>query len=192
MRIFVAVPLPGDIRTALSGLCGGIAGTRWIEPDNMHITLRFAGEISRAEAEDLHLELATIRFPEFEIGLSGIGTFERRGHVHMLWVGFEFAQTLIELRDRVEAAAVRSGLSPNPRKFKPHITLCRFKSYSMPDIGPYLEMNNAFSTPPFLVDRFTLYQSRLGHGGARYEVLHEYPLTQTVLYGEEAVGSFIN
>ena len=188
MRVFVAVPLPTHIRAALAHLAGGIAGIRWIDSENMHITLRFAGEINRAEVDDLHLELADIRFPEFEIGLRGIGTFEHRGHVRMLWAGFDDPSTLIALRDRVEAAAVRSGLQPDSRKYKPHITLCRFKPNSMPDIGPYLEMNNTFSTPPFPVEQIALFRSHLGNGGARYEILNAYPLEQAVLYGEDAAA----
>ena len=188
MRIFVALPLPREIREALAGICGGIAGTRWIEPDNFHITLRFIGEIGRGEADDLHTELASIRFPEFEISLSGIGTFERRGHVTMLWAGLAMAQPVIELRDRIEAAALRAGFQRETRKFKPHITLCRFKPHSMPDIGPYLEMHNAFSTHSFGIDHFNLYQSKLGHGSAKYDVLTEYPLDPIVYYGEDAIA----
>lgn len=188
MRIFVALPLPGNIRNELAKICGGIAGTRWIAPENFHITLRFIGDIGRGDADDLHTELASIRFPEFDMSLRGIGTFERRGHLHMLWAGLEMAQPVIELRDRIEAAAVRAGFGRETRKFKPHITLCRFKSHSMPDIGPYLEMHNAFSTEPFTVDHFSLYQSQLGHGSAKYDVLSEYPLEQMVYYGDDAIA----
>ncbi len=188
MRLFIALPLSIEIRTALAGISGGIAGTRWVEPESMHITLRFVGEVGRGEADDLHTELAAIRFPEFDVSLRGIGTFERRGHLRMLWAGLEDGHTVSALRDRVEAAAVRAGFQPEPRKYKPHVTLCRFKSNAMPDIGPYLEMNNAFSTPPFTVDRFNLYQSRLGRSGARYEILNEYPLEQLVYYGNDAVA----
>ncbi len=188
MRLFIALPLPNDIRSALAQICGGIAGTRWVEPENFHITMRFIGEAGRGEADDLHTELSAIRFPEFDLALRGIGTFERRSHVHMLWAGLDLAQPVIELHDRIEAAAVRAGFKREQRKFKPHVTLCRFKSYNMPDLGPYLEMNNAFSTPEFTLDHFNLYQSRLGHGGARYEILSEYPLEQMVYYGEDAAS----
>lgn len=188
MRIFVALPLPKDIRLALVRLCGGIAGTRWVEPNNFHITLRFCGDANRHSTDDFHLELSAVRFPEFELALRGIGIFERRGHIHMLWAGLDAPQSVNELRDRIEAAAVRSGFQPESRKFTPHITLCRFKPHSMPDVGSYLEMNNAFSTDTFTIDRFNLYQSRLGHGGARYEVLSEYALNQRVYYGDDALN----
>jgi len=188
MRLFVALPLPNAVRTALAEICGGIAGARWIEPENFHITMRFVGDAARAEADDLHTELSAIRFPEFEIALRGIGMFERRGHVHMLWADLDMAEPVVELHDRIEVAALRAGFQREQRKFKPHITLCRFKSNSMPDIGSYLEMNNAFSTPSFTINRFNLYQSQLGHGGARYDILSEYPLEQLVYYGAEAVG----
>lgn len=184
MRLFVALPLPAEIRDALAQICGGIAGTRWVEPQYMHLTLRFAGELDRGQADDLHMELAAIRYPEFDLALRGIGAFERRGHVTMLWAGIDEPRTLIGLRDRVEAAAVRAGLEPEPRKFTPHITLCRFKPNTMPEIGPYLEMHNAFSTPAFSLREFSLYQSHLGHGGARYEQLHDYPLQELVYYDE--------
>lgn len=188
MRLFIALPLPNAVRSALAQICGGVAGTRWIEPENFHITMRFVGNVGRGEVDDLHTELSAIRFPEFEIALRGIGLFERRSHVHMLWAGIDMGESVIELHDRIETAVLRAGLPREPRKFKPHITLCRFKPQSMPDIGPFLEMNNAFSTPPFTIGQFNLYQSQLGHGGARYDVLSEYPLEQMVYYGEEAAA----
>lgn len=188
MRLFVALPLPSGIRNELAQICGGIAGTRWIEPENFHITLRFIGDMGRGAADDLHTELASIRFPEFEISLRGIGTFERRGHMHMLWSGIDMAQPVIELRERIEAAALRAGFAREQRKFKPHIALCRFKPHSMPDVGPYLEMHNAFSTSSFTLDRFNLYQSQLGHGSAKYDVMSEYSLDQMVYYGEDAIA----
>ncbi|NQW01052.1 MAG: RNA 2',3'-cyclic phosphodiesterase [Rhodospirillales bacterium] len=188
MRIFVALPLPKEVRQDLAGICGGIAGTRWIEPENFHLTLRFIGEIGRGQADDLHTELTSIRFPEIECRLSGIGTFERRGHVTMLWAGLDHPQAVIALHDRIEAAARRAGFPCEARKFKPHVTLSRFRPHSMPVIGPYLEMHNAFSSRAFVFDRFNLYQSRLGHGSAIYDVLSEYPLDQKVYYGKEALA----
>jgi 2'-5' RNA ligase len=71
---------------------------------------------------------------------------------------------------------VRSGLDPEHRKFKPHVTLARMKNGSAEEIGQFLEAHHGFSAGPFTVDRFTLFESHLGRGGAHYVVLQDYPL----------------
>ena len=176
MRLFIALGLPAEIRESLAMLRGGIAGARWLDPENMHLTLRFIGDADGGQLRDLDAELSAIRLWSFELMLSELGTFERRQRIHMLWAGIETSPVLLDLRERVEAASVRAGFGPEGRKYKPHVTLARFKNGSGPEIGAYLTTNNHFSEGPFSVERFTLFRSHLGHDGARYEVVRDYQL----------------
>ncbi len=175
MRLFVGIALPPDIRMALGTLCAGISGTRWVKPENLHVTLRFIGEASRGAAQDLDAALGDVHVPAFEMRFCGIGDFSKKSRLKALWSGVAANPALTHLQGKVEKAAQRAGFAPEGRKFTPHVTLARFKGQRV-DLGHYLETNGAFSTEPFVVENFTLFESHLGHGGSHYVVLNEYPL----------------
>ena len=176
MRLFVAIALPADIRQMLCALQGGVRGARWVDGDNLHLTLRFIGEADGGQLRDLDAELSAIEFPSFETAVCGLGTFERRRRVHMLWADIETSPALTALRERVEAAVMRAGYGPEGRKFKAHVTLARFKPGAGPDIGGYLEATNIFARGRFAVHNFSLYRSHLNRDGAKYETLYTYGL----------------
>ncbi len=178
IRLFAALALPVDVRAQLSARQSGLAGARWIDSAALHMTLRFIGEVSEPDAQDISLALVAIQAPAFELGFSGMGYFERRGSVHSVWAKPTRSDALKHLRSKVESAVVRCGLEPETRKFKPHVTLARLKDTPEALVGPWLEQAGAAVIPPFTVDSFTLFQSRLGHGGARYIPINEYPLFQ--------------
>ena len=96
----------------------------------------------------------------------------------MLWAGVDDEPALVRLRDDVEKALVRSGLEPERRKFKPHVSLARFNKQPGNKLGPYLEANGTFSAGPFPVTAFVLMRSYLGREGAQYEVMADYPLEE--------------
>ncbi|MBT7486354.1 MAG: RNA 2',3'-cyclic phosphodiesterase, partial [Rhodospirillales bacterium] len=75
MRLFVGLALPSDIRLRLQALCSGIAGARWVKPENMHITLRFVGDVNGEDVEDLNDALADISCPPFNLSLAGVDFF---------------------------------------------------------------------------------------------------------------------
>ncbi len=175
-RLFVALPLPVDVRAQLAALQSGLAGARWIDPDSLHMTLRFLGDVSEPDAEDVDFALSEIYSPAFDLGISGIGYFERRGLVHTVWARVEKADALLHLHSKIESAMVRCGFDPEQRKFTPHVTLARLKDTPVERIGPWLEISGAAVVPPFAATGFTLFQSERGHGGARYTPLGEYEL----------------
>ncbi len=76
LRLFVAVPLPENVRADLAGLCSGVPDARWVAAENMHLTLRFIGEVGRGDADDIHQALSRIHLPAFELVVSGVGCFE--------------------------------------------------------------------------------------------------------------------
>ena len=176
MRLFVAAPLPSEVRERLAGLCAGLPRARWVEPRNMHITLRFIGEVDRGAAEDADAALAQVRHQAFDLGLAGIGHFGSRRKVRSVWAGIEGSDALVHLRQKIDSALVRAGHAPEHRKFHPHVTLARLKSTPAARVGEYAAAHNGFAIPPFRLERFTLYHSLHGNERVHYEALAEYPL----------------
>jgi 2'-5' RNA ligase len=178
MRLFVALLLPARVLEDLTRLCSGLPGARWVSPENMHLTLRFIGEVDGAGADDVHMALKRIRGPAFPLALSGLGSFQSGRKIRQLWAGVADQPALIRLADDVEKALVRAGLEPEGRKFKPHVTLARFNKKPGNKLAPYLEAYGAFCADPFPVTAFVLMRSHLGHGGAHHEALADYALEE--------------
>jgi 2'-5' RNA ligase len=175
-RLFVGIPFPEDVRAALAGLCAGLPGAKWVAPENMHLTLRFIGEVCKDDAADIDHALGRISAPAFDLVIAGIGCFQTGRKVRILWAGIEKEPLLFRLQEKVESAVVRAGFEPERRKFKAHLTLARFRNGAPDRVGAFIENHNRFGAGPFPVDYFTLYRSHLGNAGPHYEVLAEYPL----------------
>lgn len=176
MRLFVGLPLPEDLRQRLAGLGVGLPGARWVAPDNLHVTLRFIGEIDDGQAEDIDAALAAIRAPAFDVTVGGVGCFDRGGKVHTVWAGVEAGAAIGHLYEKVESAVVRAGFEPERRKFKAHITLARLRGTPAHRVGDYILARQDFVGGRFTAEGFTLFRSHLGHAGAHYEALVDYPL----------------
>jgi len=176
MRLFIALSLPDALREKLCGLCSGLPGARWVAPENLHLTLRFIGEVDGHDAEDIDAALSGIRFPRFPLTLSGVGEFGDGKRLRSVWVGVEANEMLERLQAKVEQAVRRAGQPPEKRKFKPHVTLARFKSHPGDRLQSYFTERALFRCPPFEVADFTLYSSFLAHEGAIYQPEAVYPL----------------
>lgn len=176
VRLFVGVELPEDVRERLASLCGGVPGARWVPPENLHLTLRFIGEVAGGEADDIYHALAAVRPRAFNISLSGVGHFETGNEVRQLWVGVERNAELIALRDRVESALVRIGLEREKRRFTPHVTLARLKDTPLHRASAFLQHHALFRAGPIAVDHFTLFSSFLQGTGAIYTAEADYLL----------------
>ena len=177
MRLFIAITLPEDQRTRLAALANGLPGARWISQDNLHVTLRFLGELDGGEAADIDEALAQVRTPGFTLGLEGISHFGEGRKLRALWAGVGSNPALMRLQAKIEQAVVRAGQPPEKRKFKPHVTLARFKSNPGSDkLQAYLAGHALFRGEPFAVDGFTLFSSFLSSSGAIYRPEVSYPL----------------
>lgn len=176
IRIFVGVPLPEGVRERLAGLCSGLPGARWVAPENLHVTLRFIGEVDEAEAEDIDAALAAIRHGAFPLALAGADCFGSSNKVRVVFAGVEPSEPLMHLYGKVESVLVRLGLEPEGRKYKPHVTLARLRNTPRRRVGDFLAAAGPFRAEPFPVTGFTLFRSFLGRQGAHYEALAEYPL----------------
>ena len=175
-RLFVGISLPADVRLRLAAMCSGLPGAKWIDPENMHLTLRFIGEVGGGQAEDIDAALRRVSAPAFDLGISGIDCFETSGKVHTLWVGIDKQPLLLRLRDKVDSALVRAGCEPERRKFKPHVTIARIRPGAQARIGSFIQAHNRIALGPSPVEHFTLFRSHLGGEKAHYEELAEYAL----------------
>lgn len=174
-RLFVGLRPPEPVRDALFEAMGGVEDARWQSDDQLHLTLRFIGDIPAPEAEDLAAELGRVRAPPFALRIAGVGHFERKGRAHTLWAGIAPSDALLALQARVERACQRSGLAPEPRKFAPHITLARLNGGAGP-LGDWLAANGTLAAPQWQVEEFQLVESTLGTGGSHYEPVVSYRL----------------
>ena len=177
IRLFVAIELPGPIRARLAGLCAGVPGAKWVAPENMHLTLRFIGEVDDALAMDIEAALGRVAAPPFRIRLGEIGHFGSRGKVRALWAGIEACAGLEHLRGKVESALVRAGLEPEGRKFTPHVTLARLRDARLSRVREFLGTGNPIVAEPVPVERFVLYSSFLAREGAIHRIEATYDLT---------------
>lgn len=175
-RLFVAIDPPPGIREQLGTLCCGLPGARWVEPEQLHLTLRFIGDVDGSVLIRVQEILAAVRVGAFSLRLEGIGFFPPRGSPRVVWVGIRKNEQLLHLHNRIESVLVRAGLAPEDRKFSPHITLARLKNTPASRIGAYLAQHGLFITEEFQVNEFLLYSSVLNSRGARHYIEEGYPL----------------
>jgi 2'-5' RNA ligase len=178
-RLFVAIRPPPPVRARLLGLMGGVAGARWLADDQLHLTLRFIGEVDRHQARDADAALSSVHHPAFSIALDGLGAFDRRGEPVTLWAGLAPQEPLRSLHRKVDQALLRIGVEPDRRAYMPHITIARLPRGAGPVQG-LVEQSGGATSPPFAVDRFCLYESRLTPDGPIYEMVERYPLGRTL------------
>ena len=167
-RLFVAIRPPEAVRDALVDTMEGLEGAKWIDEENLHLTLRFIGPVERPVANDLAARLQRIEWPRFTLRLDGVGHFTRRGRTTALWARVPDSAALEGLRQKVEAACEAVGLGRETRRFTPHVTLARL-SGSSGEIGGWLARFGGLRTEPWPVDSVILFESHLGHTGAIYE-----------------------
>jgi RNA 2',3'-cyclic 3'-phosphodiesterase len=174
-RLFVALRPPEAIRERLIDTMEGVPDLRWQQDGQLHLTLRFIGEVERPVAEDLAVALGHFRFERFSVALHGVGRFEKHRH-GALWAGVQPKDQLKALAAKVERACQSAGIEPERRAFHPHITLARWKGRA-PGIDGFIERNGGLNSETWEVGEFILYESRLGHEGAHYEPVERYALT---------------
>jgi RNA 2',3'-cyclic 3'-phosphodiesterase len=173
-RLFTGIEIPEAHRLRLSLIRGPLEGAKWIERENMHITLRFVGDVDGHTADDFADALAEVRAQPFPLTIQGAGAFGGR-EPRVLWAGVSAGPELDALYRAHERAARFVGLEPDPRDFKPHVTLARLRRTRPQSVARFLEENGALRLEPFTVTRFVLLSARPGSGGGPYVVEAAYP-----------------
>ncbi len=178
IRLFIALAAPKPVALWLQRLQDGALAERWSPPENLHLTLRFVGEISERQADDLDAELETIDGAPFDVRLRGVGAFESRGLARSLWVGVEPSEPLLVLQKRCESATRRAGLAPETRGWRPHVTLAYLNGAEPARVAAWIQQNNLTRLEPFEVDRFGLYSSWRSKEGSHYRLERAYRLSR--------------
>jgi len=174
-RLFVGIRPPPPIRDMLIDRMEALDAARWQDDSQLHVTLRFVGEVDARMADDLVASLESVDGSPFPLSLAGVGHFERKGRAHTLWAGLGESEALSRLQRSVEAACRRAGLPPETRKFAPHITIARLNGGTAP-IGPWMASQGDLASQPWIVDAFILFESHLSATGALYEPVRRYSL----------------
>ena len=174
-RLFVAIRPPQLIRDLLIDAMDDGPDFRWQDDEQLHLTLRFVGEVERPIANDLADALSRVRANHFELRIAGVGRFEQRSS-GALWAGVEPKAPVAALAAKIERVCQQVGLDPERRTFHPHITLARWKGRRSREVGNFIERHGGLTSAPFEVERFILFESRLSRHGARYEEMAGFPL----------------
>ena len=178
LRLFIAVDLPETIKENLESMSFGIPGAKWVRPEQLHLTVRFIGEVDGALFHDIKNILAEVSAASFSLQLKGVGYFPPRGAPRVLWIGLEKSEPLLLLRKKIDLRLLRVGVEPEGRKFSAHITIARLKNSPVQKIANFLSGNGLFSQEPFQVEDFKLYSSILSPKGAYHKVERIYPFTE--------------
>jgi 2'-5' RNA ligase len=184
MRTFIAIELPQQIKEALAGIQNKLkesgADVKWVEPNNIHLTLKFLGEINDGQLEKLTeiIEDAAKDKQSFEVNISSIGAFPKIDYPRVIWVGIdkgdrETKAIAKELEDRIQ----KIGIPKEDRAFSSHITIARTRSTLNRDklVQGLKALSQDFGREnwEFTVTKITLFKSTLTPNGPIYEVLKE-------------------
>lgn len=176
IRLFAAIAVPEEIADPLARRQQPLPGARWRPLDSLHITLRFFGEVREDVADDLDSGLSVIAATPFALSLEGAGAFGEGAELRSLWAGVAESEPLTRLAARCESAARKAGLKPEPRAFRPHVTLAYLRAAEPARIAAWIQGHNLLKSPPFAVGSFGLYSSWRTHEGSVYRLERAYGL----------------
>ena len=182
MRLFVALSISEDVREKLGTLVRELSAAdpapRWINPGNLHITLKFIGEVSPDRVTAICDALSEVRVNQsLNLEFRGLEFFPNARRPSVAWVGIESSPCLALLAGEINRTLVPLGIPSENKPFVPHLTIARFKQ---PRVSPALnakiqEQSSrgfGFTSP----SEFQLMESRLKSGGAEYTMLRSFPL----------------
>jgi len=166
--------MPPAARELLAGVREALPRARWVDPGQMHLTLRFLGEVSEGRVDELAVALGLVDGAPCEVAVEGVGHFGRPARV--LWAALAPEAPLQALAQRVEAAVQAAGFPAAEHPFRPHVTLARLRSTPPHRVRAFLERHASLRSAPFPVDRFDLVRSERTEAGAVHVLLRTYPL----------------
>ena len=184
IRCFIAIKFPGDIKNQIESYVQELAqftkGVRWVNTSNLHLTLKFLGEVEKQKVEKIKRILENINQvgSSFDLGLIGSGCFPARKRPRVFWLGFEKRAMphLHGVHSWLEEQLYAIGFEKESRKFSPHLTIGRAKGDdNFSKLFHYLD-NNLFCSKEFKVDTISLIRSVLKPHGAEYTTLGTYSL----------------
>lgn len=191
LRTFIALDIPTNIQKAIQQNADDLRKAigdlvRWVPIKNIHLTLKFLGDVSAADVDILtrmlHAEADSC--PAFEFSVGGLGSFPSPKRTRVLWVGIQAPAELEALQRGIESACARLGFESDPRPFSPHLTIGRVRDTAsaadLQRIRQTLEETTIDSLGIARVDSVHLYKSDLKPGGSVYTKLFSAPLKNVV------------
>jgi len=187
LRSFIAIELPVTVRTVLAEMqhefsgCG--ADVRWVKPGSIHLTLEFLGDIKDEDAGRIIdvIKGTCKEYPAFQLEITGTGVFPNTRAPRVLWVGLDNNETLSALQASIANSLISLGFQPEKRRFVPHLTIGRFRSFKGKDI--LLKKVSDYKSKMFgiiKVNSVSLMSSELGPSGAKYSRIAEIFLKEDV------------
>ena len=185
LRAFIAVEIDNLTRQKISELISDLkksnADAKWITENQMHLTLKFLGNIEEGRIQEISDALSSIsnNFSSFAIRFSAMGAFPNLNHPAVIWFGVDKgAESLIKLNHEIENSMERSGFAKEGREFKPHFTLARVRSHkNILNLAKLIQKTGFASENDIKIDKLTLFQSVLNPKGAIYTPLATYLLS---------------
>jgi RNA 2',3'-cyclic 3'-phosphodiesterase len=185
VRLFVALEIPAAVRDNLAAqveelreLSAKVADKRpqWVRPENLHVTLKFIGEVSPAKLDSIRGALSAIRSDApVDLKFRGLGFFPNENYPRVLWAGLETSANLSSLAADIEGALETQGIARERRAFTPHLTLARIEPPGLhEELRVAIQKNNAREFGSFQTREFHLIESKLKPSGAEYTTLASY------------------
>ncbi len=183
MRLFAAIPMPAVARSALLEVLGALRRlewpVRWVQDTNLHLTLKFYGEVDDAQVHTLETGLidATHGTPPLAFHLSGLGAFPTLRSPRVIWVSIDAPPALELLQHRIEQAAAECGFALDGKPFRPHVTLGRVRKHGkLPATAP-AQLEAMGMDLAFEARQLVLFESRLSRAGAEHSARRTVDLT---------------
>ena len=178
MRTFIAAELPEEIKEYLYNLEKQLktklpSKINWVHKKNLHITLKFLGEVKESDVEIIKNNLTNIKIKSFDLSLAKIGTFPQYGTPKVIWIGLTPEKPLIELQQKVDEETIKYFSSA---KFEAHLTLGRIRQIKEREAFKKILEQIEINKLNFKVDSFTLFESILTKDGAKYKAIEKYSL----------------
>jgi 2'-5' RNA ligase len=179
-RLFVALALPAPVRDALAALAEPLDGVNWTNPEQLHLTLRFIGDVPDEKIESVTTHLAAVRVEPFVLPVEGVGVFPPKAPPRVMWIGVGRGHPrLHQLRQRIDDALLAAGLLDlDVRTFHPHVTLARCGEGAAPAVSRWMHRHKEFAAPPFRVAAFDLVASELRPAGAVHTLVQRFALVK--------------
>lgn len=180
MRLFVALEISSTVREHLAEFVNSLRAvspqTRWVRPENLHVTLKFIGEVPETKLAPIRTALAQVRSDRpVTLGFRGIGFFPNEKHPRVLWAGIEALPNLKTLVEEIEKSTETLGVPREQRPFSPHLTLARFEPPRVPEkLREAIQENAGREFGSLRMHQFHLIESKLKPSGAEYTTVESF------------------
>jgi len=181
VRLFVALEIPPGVRKSLAEFLAVLRALssqpRWVRTDNLHITLKFIGEVQPEKLGDIRVALSAVHSDRsVTLDFRGVGFFPNERRPRVFWAGVEASANLERLARDIDRSLEKLGVPPEKRPFSPHLTLARFEPPGLPEkLRAAIQENARREFGSVAAREFHLIESKLKPGGAEYTTLETFP-----------------